>query len=55
LPKLTHLETDLKASIEKNRPAMVQTSTSYDAKIEAAKKKKTEDADAEDDDTNGEG
>ena len=40
LPALSDLETDLRASIEKNRSAMVQTETSYDAKIEPAKKKK---------------
>jgi CRISPR-associated protein Csb1 len=39
LPGLSELETELRASIEKNRSAMVQTVTSYDAKIESAKKK----------------
>lgn len=53
LPNLNDLETDLKASIEKNKSAMVQTETSYDAKIESAKKKKDGDTDAEDDETNG--
>ncbi len=47
LPSLTDLETDLRASIKENR-SMVQTETSYDAKIEPAKKKKDSD-----DDTNG--
>lgn len=52
LPKLSVLETDLKDSIEKNKSAMVQTETSYDAKIESAKNKKKDD-DPEDDATNG--
>lgn len=54
LPKLSDLETDLRASIEKNKSAMVQTDTNYDAKIESAKKKKTDNADNEDDPANGE-
>jgi CRISPR-associated protein Csb1 len=56
LPSLTDLETDLRVSIEKNKSAMVQTETSYDAKIEPAKKKKKKDSDIEkdgDDATNG--
>jgi CRISPR-associated protein Csb1 len=55
LPKLTDLEGDLKTAIERNKSAMVQTETSYDAKIESAKKKKDGDgdSDAEDDETNG--
>ncbi|MEO8601130.1 MAG: type I-U CRISPR-associated protein Cas7, partial [bacterium] len=40
LPNLSDLESDLRASIERNKSAMVQTETSYDAKIESAKKKK---------------
>lgn len=52
LPKLTDLETDLKASIEKNKSAMVQTETTYDAKIESAKKKKGSSGDVEDDEDN---
>jgi CRISPR-associated protein Csb1 len=52
LPKLGDLETDLRAAIEKNRSAMVHTETSYDAKIESAKKKDS-DSNAEDDETNG--
>jgi len=42
LPNLIDLESDLRASIEKNKAAMVQTETSYDVKIESAKKKKDE-------------
>ncbi len=56
LPSLNALETDLRASIEKNSSAMVQTETSYDEKIESAKKKKDNDGDSEkdsDDETNG--
>jgi CRISPR-associated protein Csb1 len=53
LPELSDLEADLKASIEKNKPAMVQTETTYDAKIEPAKKSKGGDADTQDDETNG--
>lgn len=52
LPKLSDLETDLKTSIEKNKSAMVQTETSYDAKIEPAKKKKDSGGDSQDDETN---
>jgi CRISPR-associated protein Csb1 len=55
LPSLTDLETDLRASIEKNKAAMVQTETSYDAKIESAKKKKDGDSEKDSDgETNGE-
>jgi CRISPR-associated protein Csb1 len=39
LPGLPELESDLRASIAKNKAAMVHTETSYDAKIESAKKK----------------
>lgn len=55
LPTLSSLETDLRASIEKNRSAMVHTETSYDAKIGSAKRKKDSDAEAdtEDDETDG--
>lgn len=54
LPGLAALEADLRESIDKNKSAMVQTETVYDAKIESAKKKK-EDAGEEDsaDDANG--
>jgi CRISPR-associated protein Csb1 len=52
LPSLTDLETDVRASIAKNKAAMVQTETSYDAKIESAKKKKDGEEDS-DDETNG--
>jgi CRISPR-associated protein Csb1 len=50
LPNLTDLETDLRASIEKNRSRMVQSETSYDGKIESAKTKKNRDDDIESDD-----
>ncbi len=40
LASLTDLETDLRASIKDNKAAMVQTETSYDVKIEPAKKSK---------------
>lgn len=55
LPSLSDLETDLRASIDKNRSAMVQTETRYDAKIESAKEKK-KDSNGEkdsDDESNG--
>jgi CRISPR-associated protein Csb1 len=52
LPKLSDLETSLKASIEKNQSAMVHTVTSYDAKIESAKKKERS-VDGEDDEADG--
>jgi CRISPR-associated protein Csb1 len=51
LPTLSDLEADLKASIDKNKSLMVQTETSYDTKVESAKKKK--DNEGEDDETNG--
>lgn len=56
LPGLSDLETELRASIEKNRSAMVQTETTYDAKLESAKKKgKDGDTESEsDDETSGE-
>jgi len=47
LPALSSLEADLKASIERNRSAMVHTETSYDAKIESEKRKKDSDAEAD--------
>lgn len=60
LPSLVDLETDLRVSIEKNKSVMVQTETTYDAKIESAKKRKENDADNEgtsdensDDESNG--
>lgn len=53
LPSLSALETELRASIEKNRSAMVQTETSYDAKIESAKKKDSDSENDSDDETNG--
>jgi len=53
LPSLIDLEADLEAAIENNRAAMVHTETSYDAKIESAKKKDNE-ADTEDDEIDGE-
>ncbi|MBI2382492.1 MAG: type I-U CRISPR-associated protein Cas7 [Gammaproteobacteria bacterium] len=54
LPSLGDLETDLRASIEKNKSAMVQTETSYDAKIEPAKKKNGGDSEkGSDDETSG--
>lgn len=53
LPNLTDLETDLRASIEKNKSAMVQTETSYDAKIESARKKERDLEKDSDDETNG--
>jgi CRISPR-associated protein Csb1 len=56
LPRLADLESALRAAIEKSRSAMVHTETSYDAKIESAKKKgaDTTEADGEDDEANGE-
>lgn len=54
LPGLTDLEAGVRASIEKNKSAMVETVTSYDAKIESAKKKKDGDGEKDtDDETNG--
>lgn len=56
LPGLTELENDIRDAIGKNKSAMVQTETSYDAKIESAKKKKDSgDEKASDDETNGDG
>lgn len=56
LPSLSDLESDLRASIEKNRSSMVQTEMTFDAKIESAKKKKESGSDGDDDsddETNG--
>lgn len=54
LPSLTDLEADLRVSIEKSKPAMVQTEASYDAKIESAKKKKDSGSEKDsDDETDG--
>ena len=54
LPSLTDLEADLRTSIEKNKSAMVQEETSYEAKIESAKKKKNNDSENDGDaETNG--
>jgi len=54
LPGLADLEADVRVAIDKNRSAMVQTETSYDAKIESAKKKKDGVGDDDsDDETNG--
>lgn len=53
LPRLSELEADLRTSIEQNRSAMVPTVTSYDVKIEAAKKKANETEKGTDDETNG--
>jgi CRISPR-associated protein Csb1 len=53
LPSLGDLETDLRASIDANKSAMAYTETTYDAKIESAKKKKDGEAESEDDDANG--
>lgn len=58
LPSLDALESDLRASIQKNNSAMKQTVTIYDAKIESAKnsKKKSGDEGAggeDEDETNG--
>lgn len=56
LPSLSDLEVDLRVSIEKNKSAMVQTETSYDARIESARKKIDGGSDSEndsDDETDG--
>lgn len=54
LPTLSDLEIDLRASVEKNRSAMVQIETSYDAKIESAKQKAAGDSEQDrDDEANG--
>ncbi len=53
LPSLSDLEIDLLASIDRNKSAMVQTETTYDAKIESAKKKKGDGARTEDDEPDG--
>jgi len=53
LPDLVALETDLTASIDENRSAMVHTDTNYDVKIESAKKKKDGADDTEGDETDG--
>ena len=53
LPTVTDLEADLRVAIEKNRSVMVHTETTYDVKIESAKKKKDSDAESEDDEDRG--
>lgn len=53
LPSLTDLDEDLRLSIAKNQLAMIQTETSYDAKIESAKNKNEGNGGKDDDDTNG--
>jgi CRISPR-associated protein Csb1 len=54
LPSLSDLEADVRAAIKTNKSAMVQIETTYDAKIESAKKKKDNDRDSEgDDEANG--
>jgi CRISPR-associated protein Csb1 len=53
LPDRAELEADLRDSIEENRSAMVATETSYDAKIESAKKKKVEMVEDGEDDIDG--
>lgn len=55
LPGLSALEDDLRTSIAKNKAAMVQTETSYDAKIESAKKKKDRDGEMDSDDEDADG
>lgn len=58
LPGLTELEAELRSSIADNKSAMVPTETTYDAKIESAKKRRDEDKDSDeekdgDDEVNG--
>jgi CRISPR-associated protein Csb1 len=55
LPGIAELEVDLRSAIEATRSRMVQTETTYDAKIESAKQKKEkgERQDDGDDETNG--
>lgn len=54
LPSLQEVEADLRNAIDMNKTAMVQTETTFEAKIEAAKKRKKDSAQASDDDeTNG--
>jgi CRISPR-associated protein Csb1 len=56
LPSLSEIEVDLRNSIDRNKSAehaMVQTETSYDAKIESAKKKGSDSEKESDDETNG--
>ena len=53
LPSLGDLGADVRAAIEKNKSAMVQTETTYDAKIESAKKKDGGSEDARNDEANG--
>jgi len=50
LPSLGSLESDLRASIERNRSKMVLTETNYEAKIESAKQKKIGGSDSDSDD-----
>jgi CRISPR-associated protein Csb1 len=52
LPSLKDLEDEVRVAIEKNKSAMVVTETSYEAKIESAKKKKSGDGDQESDEEN---
>jgi CRISPR-associated protein Csb1 len=55
LPSLTELEPEVRAAIEKNRASMVHTETTYDAKIESAKKKKEQEGDREKNDEDSDG
>ncbi len=50
LPSLPQIETELRASIDKNKSVMIHKETSYTAKIEPAKKKKDAEPDSEDGD-----
>lgn len=50
LPGLAELEVELRESIQKNRDQMVQTETTYDAKIESAKKKSAQSGSSSDED-----
>lgn len=53
LPNLRDLEADLRSSIDRNKSVMVQTETTYDAKIESAKKKNDSGSENDSDETNG--
>lgn len=55
LPSLTALDEDLRVSIKNNKSAMVQTETSYDAKLESVKKNREQEESGGGGDDEGDG
>lgn len=53
LASLSDLDAEIRASIERNRSGMVQTETTYDAKIESAKKKDNDNETDSEEEANG--